>query len=411
MPADERAAFLDSACDGDRELRARVEAALAASVEEASTLPGGAEDLPTWTSVGARPVEGGDPYRLAGTRIGHYEIQERLGKGGMGVVYKALDTRLHRPVALKFLLLSLSDEPGARERFFAEARSASALDHNNICTIHEISETEDGKIYIVMAHYGGETLRQKMAAGRLTIEAALDYITQIASGLAAAHARGILHRDMKPANVIVTPPEPGADHGVAKILDFGLAKIEGNDLTRTGTTMGTVAYMSPEQAAGERVDQRADVWALGVMFYEMLTGERPFKGTSEVAILNAVLNQEPAPPSQIDPEIPAELEKIVLGCLVKDKDHRCAGVDQLLAALGSFLRVTASYDFSAGGGTVAAAAPARPRSKALDRRRDGAPRPARGRAGGTGQPAGAVAPVRRRAGAAGETGGGPAVHQ
>jgi len=209
-----------------------------------------------------------------GTLIaGKYRVLEELGRGGMGIVYKAEDIKLQRPVALKFLLHQWVSDPDARERFTQEARAASALDHPNICTIHEIEETDDGRLYIAMGCYEGESLREKIKRGPLETDEAIDLAIQAASGMAKAHAKGIVHRDIKPANILVT------QDGVAKVVDFGLAKLAGQvKLTREGTTVGTVAYMSPEQAKGEAVDQRTDIWSLGVVLYEMLSGVLPFKG-------------------------------------------------------------------------------------------------------------------------------------
>ena len=205
--------------------------------------------------------------------VSHYQIEEKLGGGGMGVVYKARDLKLKRTVALKFLPPELTRDEEAKVRFMHEAQAASALDHVNVGSIHEIDEAEDGRLFIAMAYYAGETLKKKIARGPLPVAEALDYAVQIAQGLSKAHEAGIIHRDVKPANVMVT------EEGVVKIVDFGLAKVaEQTQLTKTGTTLGTVAYMSPEQARGEAVDQRTDIWALGVVLYEMLVGRRPFPG-------------------------------------------------------------------------------------------------------------------------------------
>src|SRR5262245_43072602 len=208
---------------------------------------------------------------LTGETVSHYRIVERLGGGGMGVVYKAVDTRLNRFVALKFLSDSLTRDPDAKERFVQEAQAASALDHPNICTIHEIDETPDRELFLTMAFYDGETLKQRIERGRLPVAEALDIAIQMARALSKAHDAGIVHRDVKPANAIV------ASDGLVKILDFGLAKLAGQaDITRTGTTLGTIAYMSPEQIRGVDAGPRLDVWSLGVVIYEMLAGRRPF---------------------------------------------------------------------------------------------------------------------------------------
>ncbi len=216
---------------------------------------------------------------MIGRTVAQYDIVAKLGGGGMGVVYRARDTRLGRAVALKFLPPQWSHDEGAKQRFLREAQAASATNHRNICVIHDIGQTDDGQLFIVMAHYEGQTLKQKLEAGALPLAEALELATEIAEGLARAHAQGVVHRDIKPGNLMVT------DDGV-KILDFGLAKFaDALQLTIPGTTVGTVAYMSPEQARGEAADERSDIWALGVVLYEVLTGEVPFKGTYPEATL------------------------------------------------------------------------------------------------------------------------------
>jgi serine/threonine protein kinase len=248
---------------------------------------------------------------------GKYKVLEELGRGGMGIVYKAEDIKLKRRIALKFLPPELTRDPEARERFIQEARAASALDHPNICAIHEIEETEAGQMYIAMACYEGESLKGKIARGPLEVEEAADIAIQIARGLAKAHQKDIVHRDIKPANIVVT------DEGVAKILDFGLAKLAGQvRLTRAGTTMGTVAYMSPEQARGEAVDHRTDIWSLGVVLYEMLTGELPFKGEYEQALIHSILNDQPQPVTKVRKDLPHELARIVGKATAKDAAER-----------------------------------------------------------------------------------------
>lgn len=240
---------------------------------------------------------------MIGQTISHYKILEKLGEGGMGVVYKAHDTKLDRDVALKFLPLELTKDRDSRERFIHEAKAASALDHTNICTIHEVGETENGQLYIAMACYDGETLKDKIERSPLKVEDAINITTQIALGLSKAHEKNIVHRDIKPANVLIT------SDGTVKILDFGLAKLRGlSKLTKTGSTVGTAPYMSPEQAKGETVDHRTDVWSLGVVLYEMLTGQLSFKGDYEQAITYQITNVAPEPVTGLRSGIPLELE-------------------------------------------------------------------------------------------------------
>lgn len=272
-------------------------------------------------------------FNFSGKTIGPYRVHEKLGGGGMGVVYKAKDSRLRRTVALKFLPPRLCHDEQAKQRFIAEAMAASALDHPNICTIHEIGETEDDQLFIVMAYYKGKTLKHHVMDGPLAIEEALDIATQIARGLEQAHASGIVHRDIKPANVMLAR-QMHADAGpIIKILDFGLAKMSDVHLTQSGSTLGTVAYMSPEQTRGEEVDHRTDIWALGVVFYEMLAGQRPFKGDYEQAIIYSVLNEDPASLTQVGSTLPPDLEHVVMMCLEKDPELRYPDVSDLLSDL------------------------------------------------------------------------------
>ncbi|HSK75565.1 MAG TPA: protein kinase [Thermoanaerobaculia bacterium] len=270
----------------------------------------------------------GDTQSLTGRILGHYRILEPIGGGGMGVVYKAEDLRLARVVALKFLPPELTRDPEAKVRFLQEARAASALDHHNICTVHEVGETDEGRLYLSMPCYDGETLRRRIERGPLSIDEATDIAQQVAKGLSKAHRGGIVHRDIKPANLVIT------SDGVVKILDFGLAKLAGAAaITRTGSSVGTPAYMSPEQARGEDVDHRTDLWSLGVVLYEMVTGKRPFRGEHEQAVLYSILNEKPKPLTEARVDAPAELEKIVGGLLAKNPADRYPAVDGALADL------------------------------------------------------------------------------
>lgn len=265
---------------------------------------------------------------MIGKTILHYKIKKELGRGGMGVVYQAEDTRLERQVALKFLPPHLGTDEEEKQRFVQEAKAASALDNPNICTIFEIGKTEDGQMYMAMAYYEGETLKQRIDRGPLPIEEAIDIALQIASGLARAHQKDIVHRDVKPANIIIT------HDGAVKILDFGLAKLGGQSkLTKAGTTLGTTAYMSPEQAQAQKVDRRTDVFSLGVVLYEMITGKLPFQGEYEQATIYAILNETQEPLTGLRSGVPMELERIVNKCLQKDPGARYQHLDELMVDL------------------------------------------------------------------------------
>jgi serine/threonine protein kinase/tetratricopeptide (TPR) repeat protein len=274
---------------------------------------------------------GGSSFRsatkLEGQRFFHYDILERLGVGGMGVVYKARDTRLERIVAIKVLSDHLLADADAGERFLVEAKAAAALDHPNICAIHEVGETEDERFYIAMQYYEGETLRQRIDQGDLQLPEALDIAAQICRGLGKAARQEIIHRDIKPANIILT------EDGVAKIVDFGLAKYAGTAVTQTGAHIGTVAYMSPEQTRGDKVDGRTDIWSLGVVLYEMLSGTRPFRGGNDQAVIAGILDSKPEPLSKLVPSIPAKLVSIVERAMHKDPGRRYATASALLKDL------------------------------------------------------------------------------
>ena len=265
---------------------------------------------------------------MTGQNISHYKILEKLGEGGMGVVYKAEDTKLKRAVALKFLPPELTRDPEAKERFVHEAQAASAIEHNNICNIHEIDETEEGQTFIVMACYDGETLEEKIQRGPLKVEEALGIAIQISEGLKEAHDKSIVHRDIKPANIMIT------FKGQVKIMDFGLAKLRGRTkVTKEGTTLGTVAYMSPEQARGEEIDHRTDIWSLGVILYEMVTGQRPFKGEYEQAVVYSIMSEIPEPITGLRTGVPMALERIVAKLMAKRPEERYQHVGDLLVDL------------------------------------------------------------------------------
>jgi TolB-like protein/predicted Ser/Thr protein kinase len=263
------------------------------------------------------------------TFAGRYQIVQELGRGGMGIVYKAQDTKLKRTVALKFLPQELTHISEVKERFMREAQAAAALDHPHICTVYEFDEVED-KTFISMAYIDGQSLKKRIESGPLELDEALRIAIQAAEGLQEAHKKGVVHRDIKSANVMVTEKDQ------AKIMDFGLARVTGTTMmTQEGTTMGTIAYMSPEQARGEEVDHRTDIWSFGVVLYEMFSGQLPFKGEHDQAVVYSILKEQPNPITGLRSEIPASIDQIVAKALEKDLDKRYQNIDELLDDLKS----------------------------------------------------------------------------
>ncbi len=261
-------------------------------------------------------------------RISHYRLLDKLGEGGMGVVFKAHDTNLDRPVALKLLPMHLQSGERAKERFLQEARAASALDHPNVCTIHEIGESEDGSMFISMAYYEGESLQEKIKRGVPDFSEALDIAIQTARGLQSAHESGIVHRDIKPGNIMLTV------RGEVKIVDFGLAKLAGQSrLTQSGSTVGTAAYMSPEQINNETVDHRSDIFSFGLLLYELFTGSHPFKSDYFHAMMYSIINDEPKPVTDLNPDLPEELQWIIEKAVRKNPDDRYQTMSDLVIHL------------------------------------------------------------------------------
>jgi serine/threonine protein kinase/tetratricopeptide (TPR) repeat protein len=322
LDPDAREGRLAALADSDPELHRALEMLLKADAEATGN---------TGTQVGRFPPgydHQPDPLGIAGRTISHFDVGDVLGAGGMGVVYRAHDKQLGRAVALKFLLPHYSLDASAKARFQREAHAAAALDHPNLCTVYEVGTTERGWLFLAMSLYEGETLRARLKRdGRLPVGECLEIARQIAEGLQAAHAAGVVHRDLKPGNVMLLPDK------TVRILDFGLAKARDQSISETGAHFGTVSYMSPEQVRADKVDGRADLWALGVLMYEMLSGRKPFNEDEEVAVALAILHDEPPLPSTYRGEISAALESLVLRLLRKDPDRRYATAELLLRDL------------------------------------------------------------------------------
>jgi serine/threonine-protein kinase len=341
-----RKTYLENACGGDDSLRREVESLLEHDALVGSFLEGSGEE---------EKARSPQPSVAAGERIGPYIVLEFLQKGGMGEVYKARDTRLDRTVAVKFLPRAFAVDPGSLERFQREARAASALNHARICTIHDIGDYQ-GRPFFVMEFLEGKSLRDYIGDKALPVPELLDFAVQICDALAAAHAKGIVHRDIKPANIFIQP------NGQAKVLDFGLAKVGAEPrsaraaapeitdvtvtatlmLTRPGSLMGTLAYLSPEQARGEEVDARTDIFSFGVVLYEMATGRPTFSGETSGELIGAILHKIPDKPSEVNPTIPGALERIILKALEKDRTVRYQSATDLLSDLEKLQHSVAS---------------------------------------------------------------------
>jgi eukaryotic-like serine/threonine-protein kinase len=328
----QRGAFLEEACGGDEDLRREVESLL-----KFDSRGNGFIEAPAW-EVAAKMMAHEKPESLIGQQLGSYQIVSLLGAGGMGVVYQARDTRLKRSVAIKVLPADKVRDPERKRRFIQEARAASALNHPNIITIYDIGN-EDGINFIVMEYVGGKTLDQRIPRKGMRLNEALKLAVQMADALAKAHSAGIIHRDLKPTNVMVT------DQGFVKVLDFGLAKLtevseSGEEGTRTlqsqteeGTIIGTLSYMSPEQAEGKKVDARSDIFSFGAVLYEMVTGQKAFQGDSKLSTLAAIVKQDPKAISQLVPDTPPDLEKIINRCLRRDPERRFHHMEDLKVEL------------------------------------------------------------------------------
>src|SRR5437762_1640676 len=331
---DQLNAFLDETCAGDEVLRSKVEALLASHQRA-----GGFIEAPV-AGIATRIIENGQPDLLVGRTIGHYKLSKRIGTGGMGEVYLATDMTAGRKAALKLLPVRFTSDAERMKRFQREARTVVGLNHPNILTVYEIGEDHETQ-YIASELVEGETLRQRLMRGRMELSEAVDVAIQVASALAAAHQTGIVHRDIKPENIMLRPD------GYVKVLDFGIAKLAEQEVpvtiptdealllveTNLGSVLGTVRYMSPEQAYGAPVDKRTDVWSLGVVLYEMVTGHAPFTGETPGEVMASILGTEPPPLTSAIAQTPAELEQIVSKALDKEREERYQSAHELLDAL------------------------------------------------------------------------------
>ena len=319
LPEDEWSRFLDKACVDEPSLRSEVEKLLSAHGRAEGLLEdaaGPADWMQTQPSKPDEPVHG--------DKVGPYRLIKQIGRGGMGVVYLAQDTRLGRRVALKFLSGALTADERGRARLEAEARAASRLDHPNICTVYDLGETADGQLYLAMPYYRGRTVAEILLDGPIPVERAVDLVRQAAAGLERAHEAGVIHRDVKPGNLLVTT------EGEVKILDFGVAKLAGLSLSEPGMRVGTLSYMAPEQALGEEVWPSTDLWSLGVTLYELISGLRPFRGDYEPAVIYEILHGEPVPLRRARPETPESLDRIVRKLLGKAPETRYENARELL---------------------------------------------------------------------------------
>ena len=317
LSAAEREERIAAECGGDEELEREVRAILEVESKAAGLFQKVA--LPNEKTLSATLTEI--------PTFDHYRILDKIGVGGMGIVYRAMDNRLNREVALKFLSPQFCDDERARNRFLTEAKAISRIDHPNVCVILDVGEVGDNQLYFAMPHYKGKLLSDILSEGPVSVDRALELILQLCQGVSAAHRQGITHRDIKPANILVT------DDGVAKLLDFGIARQPDSDLTQTGQALGTIAYMSPEQIKGEDVDARADIWSIGVILYELLTTHRPFRGGSYLEVSNAILSGLPTPISRFFFTVPEILDEIVSRTLCEDPAKRYPAVPELIEDL------------------------------------------------------------------------------